>query len=197
MSPTGENNGRPRGSEGAQGVLANLPRTRPQRSTARRVAARRQTAAATQTDASESAATGAAAPKPARKAAAPAGAAKTAAKARTAAKASAATRGHAKANGAARTTAAARTPAKAKPAARRAAAPRATAAPRRAAAGVTKEHVPLQGFESEMDRARGPVEPPGGTELVAGAAEIIGELARAGLSTGERLVRDALSRLPL
>ena len=34
--------------------------------------------------------------------------------------------------------------------------------------------------------------PPGGTELVASAAEIIGELAKAGLSTGERLFKDVL-----
>jgi hypothetical protein len=50
---------------------------------------------------------------------------------------------------------------------------------------------------SESDRAHGPVHPPGGAELVASAAEIIGELAKAGLSTGERLLKDALSRLPL
>jgi hypothetical protein len=48
-----------------------------------------------------------------------------------------------------------------------------------------------------MDRASGPVQPPGGAELVASAAEIIGELAKAGLSTGERLLRDALTHLPL
>jgi len=41
------------------------------------------------------------------------------------------------------------------------------------------------------------VQPPGGTELVASAAEIIGELAKAGLSTGERVLKDVLSRLPL
>jgi hypothetical protein len=56
--------------------------------------------------------------------------------------------------------------------------------------------MPRQGFESEMDRASGPVQPPGGAELVASAAEIIGELAKAGLSTGERLLRDALTHLP-
>jgi hypothetical protein len=32
---------------------------------------------------------------------------------------------------------------------------------------------------------------------VAGAAEMIGELAKAGISTGERLFKDMLSRLPL
>ncbi len=48
-----------------------------------------------------------------------------------------------------------------------------------------------------MDRATGPVQPPGGAELVSSAAEIFNELARAGLSTGERLVKDVLARLPL
>jgi hypothetical protein len=70
-----------------------------------------------------------------------------------------------------------------------------TGAGRRPTAG--EEQVPRQGFESEMDRATGAVQPPGGAELVSSAAEIIGELARAGLSSGERLLRDALSRLPL
>jgi hypothetical protein len=41
------------------------------------------------------------------------------------------------------------------------------------------------------------VHPPGSAELVASAAEIVGELAKAGLSTGERLLKDFLSRLPL
>jgi hypothetical protein len=70
-----------------------------------------------------------------------------------------------------------------------------TGAGRRPAAG--EEQVPRQGFESEMDRATGAVQPPGGAELVSSAAEIIGELARAGLASGERLLRDALARLPL
>jgi hypothetical protein len=42
----------------------------------------------------------------------------------------------------------------------------------------------------------GSVHPPGGVELVTSAAEIVGELAKAGLSTGERLLKDVLSRLP-
>ncbi len=33
--------------------------------------------------------------------------------------------------------------------------------------------------------------------MVASAAEIVGDLAKAGLSAGERLIKDALSRLPL
>jgi hypothetical protein len=56
--------------------------------------------------------------------------------------------------------------------------------------------VPEQGFESESDSASGPVQPPGGMELVASAAEIVAELARAGLSAGERLLGDLVGRLP-
>jgi hypothetical protein len=41
------------------------------------------------------------------------------------------------------------------------------------------------------------VSPPGSTELLATAAELVGELAKAGASRGERLLKDALSRLPL
>jgi hypothetical protein len=63
--------------------------------------------------------------------------------------------------------------------------------------GPVDESVPRQGFESELDRASGPVQPPGGAELVATAAEIVTELARAGVSTGERLLKDFLGRLPL
>jgi hypothetical protein len=39
------------------------------------------------------------------------------------------------------------------------------------------------------------VQPPGGAELVTVAAEIVGELAKAGLSTGERLLKDVFARL--
>jgi hypothetical protein len=106
-----------------QGVLSNLPRTRPQRSSPRRAAARKATAAA-----------------------------------------SAARTAPARANG---------------------------------RAATERERVPRQGFECEGERANEPVQPPGGAELVAGAAEIIGELAKAGFSTGERLLKDVLSRLPL
>lgn len=57
--------------------------------------------------------------------------------------------------------------------------------------------MPSQGFECEGERASRPVQPPGAPELVASAAEIVGELAKAGFSTGERLLKDVLSRLPL
>lgn len=182
MTAASENNGRPSGSEGTQGVLANLPRTRPQRSTARRTAARLQTAAARGADAAESAPPATRAKAKSRKAA---------------------STGRAVASGAAGKTPATgappgapKTAKRSKPAAKASAAKRPTTR-RRPAPGAAEEQVPLQGFESEMDRAIGPVEPPGGTELVATAAEIVGEIAKAGLSTGERLLRDVLTRLPL
>jgi hypothetical protein len=150
--------------QNGQGVLSNLPRTRPQRASARRAAAR---TAATKTAAPSTPAAnsnGRAASKPG-DGAAPAAPARK------------------------RRPAAARKPAAVKP-----------------ARGSTKRKVhdpdpgpavPRQGFECEGERASGPVHPPGGTELVASAAEIIGELAKAGLSSGERLFKDVLSRLPL
>ncbi|HSZ15167.1 MAG TPA: hypothetical protein VK790_14110 [Solirubrobacteraceae bacterium] len=75
----------------------------------------------------------------------------------------------------------------------------AKAAPRRAAArpAPVAEPAPRQGYECEGERASGSVRPPGGAELVATAAEIVGELTKAGLSTGERLLKDLLAHLPL
>ncbi len=56
--------------------------------------------------------------------------------------------------------------------------------------------MPPQGFEAEEQIEPGrPVQPPSGTELAASVAELIGELAQAGVSAGERLVKDALRRL--
>jgi hypothetical protein len=62
---------------------------------------------------------------------------------------------------------------------------------------VEEEAVPKQGFECEGEGASGPVQPPGGAELLASAGEIFSEVAKAGFSTGERLFRDVLSRLPI
>jgi hypothetical protein len=59
-----------------------------------------------------------------------------------------------------------------------------------------RQVAPRQGFESEAESMSGSVQPPGGAELVASAAELLGELAKVGLSTGERLFKDVLSRLP-
>jgi hypothetical protein len=69
--------------------------------------------------------------------------------------------------------------------------------PARVKARQTREPIPRQGFECEGERAHAPVQPPGGPELVASAVEIVGELAKAGLSSGERLLNDVFSRLPL
>jgi hypothetical protein len=102
-----------------EGVLANLPRTRPQRPSARRDAARKQ----------------ATAKKP---------------------------------------------PATAK------------AAPKR-----VQEPVPRQGFETEGDPVSGPVQPPGSVDLLSSAAELAGELTKSGLSSGGRLLKDFIARLPL
>ncbi len=144
-----------------QGVLSNLPRTRPQRASARRAAARKASSAPTATDAVAASSNGGPAPKPV---GAPAPATK-------------------------RSPAPAREPAPAKRA-------RSSTKPK-AVKPDPGPPVPRQGFECEGERASGPVHPPGGTELVASAAEMIGELAKAGLSTGERLFKDVLSRLPL
>jgi hypothetical protein len=84
---------------------------------------------------------------------------------------------------------------------RRAAARKTASARRRAAQGAQepaakRDAAPKQGFESDGENMSGPVQPPGGTELVASAVELVGELAKAGLSTGERVLKDVLSRLP-
>lgn len=137
--------------EGA-GVLANLPRTRPQRATARRAAARSANAAAEESTSANG--NGRAPGTSTRKPAAPS----------------------------------AKRTAPAKPSRPKAA--RAKPARKRPA-----EDVPRQGYESVEERATGPVQPPGGTELVGTAAEIVNEIAKAGISGGERLLRDVLSRL--
>jgi hypothetical protein len=172
-------------SEG--GVLANLPRTRPQRSSARRAAARGSSAAPTR------------ARKPTRTKASKSTAAKGQADARaqtqTAAKTTEkrAVEPVAQSSASASAKAAAPRPSSAVRAKRarsatRAATPRQTAPP--------QDPAPAQGFECEGE-ADGAVQPPGGAELIASAAEIVGELAKAGLSTGERLLKDVFSRLPL
>ncbi len=130
----------------SEGVLANLPRTRPQRSSARRDAARRATNA--------KASTILAAPgKPATTKTKPA-------------KVAAVKRGQG------------------------------TAKPRSTAKRL-QDPVPRQGFETEGDPVSGPVQPPGGVDLLSSAAELAGELTKSGLSTGGRLLKDVFARLPL
>jgi hypothetical protein len=176
------------------GVLANLPRTRPQRSSARRAAAResagsngrpstspRSTNAARGRDAT---ATTRSAKGPARtetKRAAPAAGSRP-----KPAKDSAASAQAKSAGSSSRPSSAVR--------ARRARTGKRAPAPRRPVA--VEEPAPRQGFECEGERATGPVQPPGGPELVATAAELVGELAKAGVSVGERLLKDVFSRLP-
>jgi hypothetical protein len=164
VSGGAQSNGRTKSPDEAAGVLANLPRTRPQRATARRAAARGKEHPASAADnGSAATATQRAAKKP-----------KAAGKPAKTAKAGAS---------AGRSQPAARSAA---PRPRKAATKRAKPAP---------EDVPRQGFECEEERATGSVPPPGGTELIGTAAEIVGELAKAGISGGERLLRDVLSRL--
>jgi hypothetical protein len=156
MSDAPPNNGRSSGPAAESGVLANLPRTRPQRSSPRRSAARATKA------------------KPA------AANTKTPSKAKVVEEA--------KAEGKKRAGKASAAIAKEKPQTRRRA--KSTAKP------PAKDTVPRQGFESESDGASGPVHPPGGAELIASAAELAGELAKTGVTTGARLLKDFLSRLP-
>jgi hypothetical protein len=174
---------------GDGGVLGNLPRTRPQRSSARRAAAR-------------SAAGG---PPRARKPAQAKGAkaatvkspsdrrAKSPAKAKATQKRATEPVAQSPAATTSKSTTTTTRPSSAVRAKRARAAKRA-ATPRPAI--PLQEPAPRQGFECESE-TDGAVQPPGGAELVASAAEIVGELAKAGLSTGERLLKDVFSRLPL
>jgi hypothetical protein len=162
------------------GVLANLPRARPQRSSARRVAARERNGSGT-----------------AMREQRPPASTPSAATSKTAG----ATRKRAKAK--ASDAALADSPtAKRTGATDRASTPRSGATKRPTARRRTKqppiqEPAPRQGFESESDTPSGSLQPPGGLELVASAAELVGELAKAGLSRSERLLKDVVSRLPL
>jgi len=130
-------------------VLANLPRTRPQRSSARREQARRVSASAAAQPSPD--------PKPA---------------------------------------ATKKAPTKAKAKATSRAEPRAKVRPKAAAKHI-QDPVPRQGFETEGDPVSGPVQPPGSVDLLSSAAELAGELTKSGLSSGGRLLKEFLTRLPL
>jgi hypothetical protein len=172
VSGPAQNNGRTEPSGEDAGVLANLPRTRPQRATARRAAARSQDKREPASPNGGSS-TGTA-PRKAR-----------AAKPAPARRKAGAVAGQSKPRTGTATKRAAR------PSSQRPARSTVSKRPLKRA----QEEVPRQGFESEEDRAIGAVPPPGGTEFVSTAAEIVGELAKAGISGGERLLRDVLSRL--
>lgn len=207
MPASEQTNGRGHLTDADQGVLANLPRTRPQRATRRRIASREripaeaetataQGAGAATASAGPAAETGAAGPKRERSAR---GARQT--------RARAGTRGGATGRSGTRESSqgprGARKPAGAKRSTASATASRGSGT-RKQQRGTSSsrpprtalELAPRQGFESESERPSGPVQPPGGAELVASAAEIVGEITKAGFAAGERLLRDALSRLP-
>jgi hypothetical protein len=149
--------GRSVGSQNQDGVLAHLPRTRPQRSSARRAAARR-TAAGSSANGGP-----------------PKGSSATPVQNTVG--------GPASAGRSRKPTTEAR-----KRAAREA---------RRAPGSQRRpDAAPRQGFEAESENMSGSVQPPGNAEFIASAAEVVSELAKAGLSTGERVLRDVLSRLP-
>lgn len=176
-SPSGQRRAggatRPHNPEGDnQGVLSSLPRTRPQRPSARRAAARRTAAlraertAATRSTETTEAPTEPAAIGPAKPARAPDKPA---------------------ASGSAKPT----TKPRSKP----------TANARPGRTGKTRPKpaeppVPPQGFEAEEAIEPGrSVQPPSGPELAVSVAELVGELAQASLATGGRLLSDVLKRL--
>ncbi len=181
--PSPESNGRGNAEAVEEGVLSNLPRTRPQRTTDRRIASRegKRAEGRARRRSADAAGGGVNGPAGAAKGAAgPTGAAGEAAKGA--------------AGSAAGPKRATRADSSRKP--RKTAKPRTQAAPKR----VPRQPVnsaPRQGFESEPSRTTtGPVQPPGGAELLTSAVEIAGEVARAGVAAGERVLKDLFSRLP-
>jgi hypothetical protein len=168
-TPAGGADGR---DDGGAGVLSNLPRTRPQRATARRAAAREHGGATSANGARANgsrAAAGTAGKK--NKPAKPASKRTKAASAKSAGNAAKAGRAS---DGAPRT--------------RR-------SAPKRQVPRAVREEVPRQGFETEDERATGAVPPPGTADVLSTAVEALGEIAKAGIAGSERLLRDVFSRL--
>jgi DNA polymerase-3 subunit gamma/tau len=175
VSERGEGDTATPNGNGSGEVLANLPRTRPQRPSARRQAMRQTSPGPAETSGATPSKR-AAAKRPAAK---QAGANAAPAKGPTAK--GPATKGSAK--GAGRRTAAPTGRARGTGTARgRASAPK----------SAPEARAPAQGFES----ATGSVRPPTGAEVLGTAVEAAGELAQAGVRAGGRLVRGALSLLP-
>jgi hypothetical protein len=179
MSDGMESPAAPNSDGEGSGVLGNLPRTRPQRASARRAAARH--SAGKEADAGAAPAGAADGDGTPRSASAPAADAAAGAATETRTAKSSGTRRSSgqrasKSSGGKRA---------------------ADGARRRKRSAAKVDAVPAQGYESEEDAATGAVRPPGGAELVLSAAEIVGELAKAGLSRSERLLKDVLSHLPL
>jgi hypothetical protein len=164
MSPS-EDSEQPTTAPDGQGVLSNLPRTRPQRASPRRAAAREALAAPRAATATPAISRGRIVKQPT---------------------------GHGPSEpGVASQRNGRRKSARSESAAGR----RRDSATRAARPSSVREEVPRQGFACAGERASGPVSPPGVAEFAASAAEIVSELGKAGLSTGERLIRDVVSRL--
>jgi hypothetical protein len=173
MSPSESRNGREADSIPEGGILASLPRARPQRASARRAAARTSTAAKRGTTAAKSTtATSTKRAQPAR------------------AKKQVARESPAVAEPVAAKKSTVRKPASAK---------KAASTKRRTAKPIAKPvepPAPKQGYEPEEELELGKsVSPPSGAELVESVADIIGELANSGLTAGGRLLKDAFSLL--
>jgi ribonuclease E len=187
-APAKKNAGR-RDVLAADGVLANLPRTRPQRSSARRDAARRATASA-------AASTSAPARKPRTATAVEAQPAQPTPTSAPARKPRFPAAAKVQPSPTPKPAATKKAPAKARAKANPKAEPRTKARPK-ARAKRAQDPVPRQGFETEGDPVSGPVKPPGSVELLSSAAELAGELTKSGLSSGGRLLKDFIARLPL
>jgi hypothetical protein len=159
-------------SSDGSGVLGGLPRTRPQRASARRAAAR------------------AARPAPKRSGTPTAPARKPAASTLRKAPAGKSRKRAPTSDGAP-----AGQPRKRAPTSGKASAGKPRKRTQTPAERPPQMQVPKQGYEAEPETT-GPVQPPGGAELIASAAELAGELAKTGIGAGARALRDFLSRLP-
>jgi hypothetical protein len=194
MSDAESLNGREASSVPEGGILAALPRARPQRATARRAAARRGRPAASRKPATSLAT-------------APASLDDKQSPTKPIAK----SRGKATVTLESKATTKPRAKATAKPESKNTAKPQAnaTAKPKAKATGRSRVKVaakppvkladapaPKQGYEPEEEVELGTtVHPPSGVELVESVADIVGELAGTGLTATGRLLKDAFSIL--
>ena len=173
MSPNESRNGNETDSIPKGGILAALPRARPQRASARRAAARTSSAAKRGT-----------------------AAAKTATATKT--KSTGATR--TKKHNARQSPAVTELPTVKQPTARKPLTAKKVASTKKRStkpiAKPAEPPAPKQGYEPEEELELGKsVNPPSGAELVESVADIIGELANSGLTAGGRLLKDAFSLL--
>jgi hypothetical protein len=192
MSTSESRNGREADSIPEGGILAALPRARPQRASARRAAARGATAAKSGKT-STAAATAAKLPRTTGEKQPVAAKKRVAAKKPVAEKTVVAKRAGATTKASATTKAAATR--KTGTTARTGAAKTAVATGKHAAKPA-EPPVPKQGYEPEEELELGKtVQPPSGVELVESVADIVGELANSSLAAGGRLLKDAFSLL--